>query len=395
MRTLVAWRAALALFTFGWLALAQSPPSDPAASAALVKAAAKARAGAQTSRDTASKAQTELAALVAERKKLSTALQAERQEQRKRLAAARSALQRYEQKVALGPGGDAERTLLETALREYAAAETQADVAQRTSQAQRKVEESLATKLQEGATAAVAAQQRSQTAQQQVTQLKALAKSAVDDVQRVSNDLSSLATSAQSGAQLNPGNYAARRTKVAADDAKLAQKLQVAQAQLDEAERQLALLAAADRQAKQAATPGACEVKKVDWANRMYMGPFNGAFTLAKGGAHNTATGELYQLGPVSYGDLNGNGSTEAYVPIQGPGGPRGGYHLTVYVYEVDKSCVAKLLANLDGGPYAETGALKGKAYVIQRNQLGELGMPGDEETIKFVFKGGKYVEEG
>ena len=61
----------------------------------------------------------------------------------------------------------------------------------------------------------------------------------------------------------------------------------------------------------------------------------------------------------------------------------------------MDKSCVAKLLANLDGGPYAETGALKGKAYVIHRNQLGELGMPGDEETIKFVFKGGKYVEEG
>jgi hypothetical protein len=235
------------------------------------------------------------------------------------------------------PGGDAERTLLETALREYAAAETQADAAQRTSQAQRKVEES----------------------------------------------------------QLNPGDYAARRTKVAADDAKLAQKLQVAQAQLDEAERQLALLSAADRQAKQAATPGACDVKKVDWANRTYMGPFNGAFTLAKGGAHNAATGEIYQLGPVSYGDLNGNGSTEAYVPIQGPGGPRGGLHLTVYVYEVDKSCVAKLLANLDGGPYAETGALKGKAYVIHRNQLGELGMPGDEETIKFVFKGGKYVEEG
>jgi hypothetical protein len=113
-----------------------------------------------------------------------------------------------------------------------------------------------------------------------------------------------------------------------------------------------------------------------------------------KGGSLNTNIGEVYRLGNVSYDDLNGNGSAEAYVPIQGPGGPRGSLHLTVHVYEVDKGCVAKLIANLDGGPYADDGAIKGKAYVIERSQLGEMGMPGDEETVKFVFKGGKNLEE-
>jgi hypothetical protein len=135
-------------------------------------------------------------------------------------------------------------------------------------------------------------------------------------------------------------------------------------------------------------------VKKVDWANRAY--PASGgtpAFVIAKGKGTSDEYGLPHELGKVVYVDMNGNGSVEAFVPIQGPGGPRGGQYLTVFVYEVDSACVANEVYRIDGGPYANYGSLKGKSYVIERSGIGENGMPGELEVLSVTFKAGKYTE--
>ena len=394
-RRIRTWAIAPLLLTTAAAAAPTDPTStDLSDSAKLVTLASKARAAAVVSSDAATKAKDEATTLALQRKPLLTELATARRDHKRHLTAARAAAQRYQQRAQAGTLTPADDTLLATARTEYTAAADLATTIRNTTKAIRKIEETLAARLTDAATAAAAAQTRVPEAQQQSTDLNALVTRARTEAQTASGAVSSSAISTRGKAALTPSTYAARRTKLATDDGKLSMTVGITEAKVAEAQAKLGGFATEDRLAKQATTPGACDIKKVDWANRAYPagGSGIGPFILTKGEGANEY-GIAHMLEKVSYLDMNGNGTPEAFVPIQSPGGPRGSYHLTVFVYETDKSCITKEVYRIDGGPYAGAGQIKGKAYVIERSQIGEMGMPGEPEVVTVTFKGGKYEE--
>jgi hypothetical protein len=120
-----------------------------------------------------------------------------------------------------------------------------------------------------------------------------------------------------------------------------------------------------------------CDLHKVDWAN--FQIPNGPAFT--NGQANSSPwPDDLNCSQSVQYGDLDGNGSDEAYLYVEcgqlmyhtgGPCNAPGASCIqqcgtaSFFVFEMGPSCSPRFLGALDGGPHAK-GTIVGQTFIVE-----------------------------
>jgi hypothetical protein len=208
--------------------------------------------------------------------------------------------------------------------------------------------------------------------------------------------------------------YASSKARAEAEAAKLEGELSAAKASLAEVNQRLTppkpvKPTPSGSKGKETQKPtklGNCDIRKVDFANREYPDSIGfGASNVVKvvAGAGPAGIPEAFpsvRIGRVLYGDLNSNGTPEAYVPLEwNGGGPLGSSSIAVEVYEVDSQCSLASLGNIVySAPHAEA-KIVGQSYVIQAVLFGESGPEtehafGPVATSKqsYGFTGGKLT---
>jgi hypothetical protein len=128
--------------------------------------------------------------------------------------------------------------------------------------------------------------------------------------------------------------------------------------------------------------PGHCDVRRVDWRNMTYPD-----FVL-RGGSAKTDPGWHIELQDkdIVYGDLRGDGSKLAFVPVYEGGDADG--TTAIFVVDADSSCAPRLLLTT-GGQLNTSGKIVGGGYVFERydNALGS------DVKIEVRWVGGRLIE--
>jgi len=126
---------------------------------------------------------------------------------------------------------------------------------------------------------------------------------------------------------------------------------------------------------------GHCDLRKTDWGNMEYPG------YVLKSGSMKGSDGIHADLlkKDIVYGDLRGDGSLLAFVPVF-TGTVEGA--VNIYVVDADPSCKLRLLMTTGGQPAGGPGKIVGPSYVFTREAA-----VGGEERVEVRWTGGRLME--
>ena len=334
-------------------AVAGAESANPAALSALVT---QAKGKALTARDAAATAKQQIEGLVDRHKQERKTASDEQQEFAKHLQAARAASKRFHAPGQTAPAVPFAAEALEMAFTEAQAAKTHGDTFVQAGKGIVATEAQLSRQTAQAVQEAKTAKDAAAEAKKQVALLKAAssgaAKETADQVTRAQAESGEATAAAASATQssadatrladLGPPPAKPRPSKAQRD---------VAAAESDlNALRQL--LATIDGIKKAPVGNGACDIRRIDWQKFHYPN-----FKLDE--PMNERVSTLYG---VVYGDLDRNGSLEAFLSISNTAYEGvGGVSEVVYVFAPDARCAVQQLDSFGGSG----GKVMGDAYVI------------------------------
>ncbi|MET0793717.1 MAG: hypothetical protein ABW061_19515 [Polyangiaceae bacterium] len=324
-------------------AAASAPPA-----LTLLNASAQAKAAATAARDTAIARQTQLQALVQQRKQAQTALEAVRRELKQHETSAAGAFKKYQTAEKAGKVGAADLTQLETAHTEYAAALATGATLVKDTAALRALDARLAKLATDASDAAASAKRAASDAATSSAQLKALTKTEADAAQKAAQTAGTAATQLTAPSKLPSKGYLAFQAKAKHDDDALKQAVAAAHSGL-----------ASTKGPPKPAPIQQCDLRKVDWKNFSY----DGVPALKDGQWSEQVEGdegrtENFAVGDVDYFDLDGDGSVEAIVAITYASLGMTAHEVpSLHVMSRDKTCVVFEAGSLQGmGMCSELG---------------------------------------